>query len=191
MVTASAPAVLRQAKGINLVGLAKMLRGKELVKTVPGLTPEDRALLSGLIMPGAWYPFETWVRVLLAAHQALGGGLDEAARVMGRAHAESMLNGPHATYLTRGDVLKTMQAAPRMWANYFNFGTVVVESPTATSVRLNILGYPDMSRCHGMLLTQGWWAHVAELAGAQNVIVKFERAPWLGNDGLRAVISWT
>lgn len=187
---ASIPPATRQAKGVNLLGLAKLLRHLKVVQTVPGLLVEDRALLGGLIMPGAWYPFDAFVRILAATHLHVGQGKDEAAREMGRAHAAAMLNGPHAAYLHPGDVPKTLASLARIWPNYFNFGSLVFKQESAQAMHLAVHDYDDMGRPHGTLVAQGWVTRSMELAGGSSVQARIERAPWLGGGPLNASLTW-
>lgn len=181
---------IRQAKGVNLLGLAKVLRHLKLVQTLPGLQPEDRTLLGGLVMPGAWYPFDAFARVLSVTHQHVGQGKDQAAREMGRAHAAAMLNGPHAAYLHPGDVARTLTSLARIWPNYFNFGALEFTPQSTRAMHLSVQDYDDMGRAHGTLMVQGWMVRSIELAGGTSVQVKIERAPWLGSGNLRASLMW-
>lgn len=179
----------RTTKGLNLLGLVKMIRAARRVEDLPGLLAEDRALLAKHILPGQWYPFDAFIRILVATHRTLLDGSDATARGMGRVNAEAALLGPHGIHLWTGNVARTVGSLEKTWPQLFSFGQVVMSEVVERGARMDIQGYPDMTRTHGNVV-MGWVQRAAELAGGTRVEVRAEQAPWDGKRSLVITFSW-
>ncbi len=172
----------RQARGLNVLALTKMLRRARLVDTVAGLDDGDRLLLRGYLVPTSWYPHGFFLRVLGVAHAALLGGGDDAAVAMGFASGQAMLTGPHRIFRVDGDAVATAKNLARVWPSYFNFGRLSVRDVGA-DVEMTLTDYPELGALHGNVLRG--WAHGA-LSVCEPPVTTDERlvrAPWAGFSG--------
>lgn len=188
-VTGIANAGARMSKGHNLVDLAKMVRAKRQVQSLAGLLDEDRVLISGLVMPGGWYAFESFQRILDVVHQSIMGGRMEDAYQMGQRNAAAVLHGAFAVHLRPGDPAGTVTCLERIWPQLFNFGSVNAQRQGDHAARVLLEGYPDMHRTHGLVIV-GWLRHAAELAGGKAVSSDFRQAPWDGAAAFEVRLAW-
>jgi hypothetical protein len=79
------------------------------------------------------------------------------------------------------------------WRKLYNFGEFQVTPwPTPESeqgARVQIIGYPDMSACHGHTI-MGWSQQLVEDAGATDVALRIEERPWMHNSLLTYTLTW-
>ncbi|MFW6050458.1 MAG: TIGR02265 family protein [Myxococcota bacterium] len=187
LVSAAMP---RHAKGTNLVLLVKLAKSGVSTGQLTNLGAEEQKLLDEHVLVSEWYPFDAFAKLLCAVHEQMLGGSDEAAMRMGEANASEMLLGVHAMFLSKGDPLRTLKGLGHIWALYFDFGEVQARATGERSAEISVLGYPDISRCHGMVLG-GWMRTAIGLAGAELEDLAVDEAPWEGADHLKVSVRWS
>lgn len=63
------------------------------------LTPEDREILEGMVIPVAWYPMDTYTRLMeLTVRKLADGDPQSYLRERGRISAEKLLGGSYQNY---------------------------------------------------------------------------------------------
>ncbi len=183
------PRSQRQAKGVNLISLVKLLHTqKDAWKDHP-LRDSARALMQQRITYTGWYPFTDFEELLKLAHQVLFGGSDQAALQMGVTGGKLIFGDVHKAYIAPGDPDRTLGGLIRAWPGYFNFAKPQrqVEGDTA---RVQILEYPDISKVHGLIML-GWAQAMLKLSGTSKVQHKIISAPWLGSGDFEFELSWS
>lgn len=153
----------RRAKGVNLIELVKLLRIEHRAGNLGELSPEDAELLDERILVSSWYPIEQFWRVLELAHDRVLGRSETKTIELGRLGARRVMSGVHSAFVQHDDLARGIKSFERGWDNYFDFGSVDCRLD-AEGVRIVILGYPDMPRCHA-LTTLGWYQVALEMLG--------------------------
>ena len=143
-----------------------------LQEVLARLPAEDRATLSGMLLPVAWYPLDLNLRLDGAIAAVLSP--DDKARVfleMGRASAERNLNGVHRPYVREGDPHFLLSAAPRIYAAYYAVGSRTYEKLGEKAAVLRTFGAETVSATD-CLTVIGWHRRAIELCGGQAVKVE-------------------
>ena len=179
----------RQAKGVNLIGVVKLLRGARKKKpVVRRLSPAAQLALDSFILPTSWYAFEVFEELLLATHEEVYGGTDETARELGRAYSRMMFQGAHKAYVHPGEPGRSLVGFERVWSSIFNFAGLTVKTGPGQAL-VQFSGYPATSRTHGQILV-GVTEELLRLAGAGDIKVEVLAAPWLGTGEMRFDMRW-
>lgn len=178
-----------RAKGTNVVLLAKTVRAAMKGGLELDLTPQERVMLDERLIISDWYPYERFAMLLRICHeQIMSGSVDNAVQ-MGEIAGQSLLSGVHASFVRKGDVLRTLKTLPRQWKRYFDFGDFHMEPIDDHSARMRLTGYDFMPEVHGQMIV-GWvWASV-RASGGEPGEHRIERAPYLGNDDYAAHFTW-
>jgi uncharacterized protein (TIGR02265 family) len=144
----------------------------QLLEVLASLPAEDRAILTGMLLPVTWYPLDLNLRLDSAIATVLSP--DDKARVfleMGRASAEQNLKGVHRPYLREGDPHFLLSAAPRIYAAYYAVGSRSYEKTGERSAVLRTAGAETVSATD-CLTVIGWHQRAIELCGGREVRVE-------------------
>jgi len=169
----------RQAKGVNLIDLVKLLRSARRAGSLPELSAADQALLDERVLVSKWYPIESFWRLLELAHEHVLGRSDEATVRLGVVGAESVMSGVHRVYVAGQDLERALKGFARGWGSYFDFGFVKT-AIDGRSVRIEIHGYADMPRTHG-LTTLGWMRTSLGMVTGELDSAEIVGEPWAGD----------
>jgi uncharacterized protein (TIGR02265 family) len=135
------------------------------------LRPEDAKVLRGTILPIAWYPLELYVRLDRAIAEVLSPDDPERIfRQMGRASAETNLNGPHRNFLRPGDPHAMLANAQAILRVYYDQGRRTYERTGERTAVLRTYGVEGLTRTE-CLTNCGWHERAIELCGGQQVRV--------------------
>jgi hypothetical protein len=185
----------RLVKGTNLIGLVRLLRSHQHSRPLPDVGDWEQDLLRKKVSPSTWYALKIFDSLLQIAHRYVYDGSEAAAQNMGRffgveqARERAARGVAHPEY----DPLATLSDMGGRWRRVFNFGELTVApwpSPDSEhGARVQIIGYPDMSACHGHTII-GWSMQLIEEAGAKEVELRIEERPWMHNSLLTYTLSW-
>ncbi len=143
-----------------------------LAAVLGNLSAEDRAVLTGMILPVTWYPLDLNLRLDAAIAAALSP--EDRSRVfleMGRASAEQNLKGVHRAYVRDGDPHFLLSAAPRIYAAYYAVGSRSYEKVGEKAAVLRTVG-AETASATDCLTVVGWHQRAIELCGGQDVRVE-------------------
>lgn len=160
----------------------------EVLATLPA---QDRADLSGMILPVTWYPLDLNLRLDGAIATVLSP--DDKSRVfleMGRASAEQNLKGVHRPYLREGDPHFLLSAAPRIYLAYYAVGNRTYEKLGARSAVLRTFGAETVSATD-CLTVIGWHQRAIELSGGTAVTVEETQCRARGAPHCEYRCEWT
>ncbi|KFA89488.1 TIGR02265 family protein [Archangium violaceum] len=136
------------------------------------LSPADRKLLEGVIMPIGWYPLELNLRLDAAIADALSPRDRNKAFVeMGRASAEENLNGPHHVFIRKGDPHFLLSHAPEIYRLYYAVGSRTYEKAGPRSAVLRTLGAESVTEADCLTIV-GWYERAIEMSGGREVRVE-------------------
>jgi hypothetical protein len=172
----AAPAGPSRIKGHILLSRLQYVRETvgeaRLMEVLATLPAEDRAVLTGMILPVTWYPLDLNLRLDSAIATVLSPG--DRSRVfleMGRASAEQNLKGVHRPYLREGDPHFLLAAAPRIYAAYYAVGTRSYQRVGEQAALLRTEGAEIVSATD-CLTVIGWHQRAIELCGGREVKVE-------------------
>jgi uncharacterized protein (TIGR02265 family) len=143
-----------------------------LATVLASLPAEDRAVLTGMLLPVTWYPLGLNLRLDNAIATVLSP--DDRARIfleMGRASAEQNLKGVHRPYVREGDPHFLLSAAPRIYAAYYAVGHRTYEKLGEKAAVLRTLGAETVSATD-CLTVIAWHQRAIELCGGRDVKVE-------------------
>jgi uncharacterized protein (TIGR02265 family) len=171
----AAPQTSDRIKGHILLSRLQYVRDvggeAKLVEVLTRLTAEDRAVLTGMILPVTWYPLD----LNLALDGAIASVLspNDKSHVfleMGRASAEQNLKGVHRAYVRDGDPQFLLSSSPRIYAAYYAAGSRTYEKVGEKAAVLRTLGAETVSATD-CLTVVGWHQRAIELCGGHDVKV--------------------
>jgi uncharacterized protein (TIGR02265 family) len=140
-------------------------------KILTQLPAADQAVLKGQLWDGGLYPLELNLRL----DQVIAATLspknpDQIFLEMGRASAETNLNGAQKVFVIPGEPQRFLAMAPRIYSFYYSVGYRTYEKlgPNAAVLRTFDAGTVTPGDC---LTVVGWHQRALELCGAKDVTV--------------------
>lgn len=154
------------------------------------LSPADRKVLEGVIMPIGWYPLELNLRLDAAIADALSPRDRNKAFVeMGRASAEENLNGPHHVFIRKGDPHFLLSHAPEIYRLYYAVGSRTYEKAGPRSAVLRTLGAESVTEADCLTIV-GWYERAIEMSGGREVRVEQKKCRARGGVYCEYHCSW-
>jgi uncharacterized protein (TIGR02265 family) len=142
------------------------------LEVLASLPAEDRAILSGMILPVTWYPLDLNLRLDAAIAAVLSpGDRSKVFLEMGRASAEKNLKGVHRAYVREGDPHFLLSSTPLIYAAYYAVGNRTYEKTGDKSAVLRTHGAEVVSATD-CLTVIGWHRRAIELCGGKDVKVE-------------------
>jgi uncharacterized protein (TIGR02265 family) len=161
-------------KGNVLLARLRFLRergGEPLLRQIlQRLSPGDRAVLGGILLPVSWYPLELNLRLDQAIADVLAGGSrDKIFLEMGRASADANLTGVHRFFVKPGNPHYLLSHAPQIYRFYYAVGHRTYEK-TGEGAVLRTYEAEDVTATD-CLTVVGWHERAIELSGGKGVRV--------------------
>ena len=179
----------RLVKGSNVMDVVRLLKNHEKQHELADLGEYERQLLTRRIAATTWYSLQVFDSLLQCAHRYVYDGSEAAGQRMGRRFAQRLLEGDESTVVAPTDVLGTLRLMVPRWHDHFNFGEMVITPQGEHGARIQLMGYPDMSACHGQCIV-GWALEAIEKAGADGARARIEERPWMHNSVLTFSVEW-
>jgi hypothetical protein len=196
----------RLVRGTNLIGVVRILRAHKENQRLPELGAWEKDLMRKRVSPSTWYSLQVFDSLLQVVHRYVYDGSEAAAQNMGRIAARNLISEEPARVFVPGKPLDSLYNMGSRWREVFNFGeiNVVPVEPGREhggedgseleegrqGARVRLAGFPDMSACIGHNI-MGWSLEVVENAGGKEPSLKLEERPWMHNNVLTYVISWS
>lgn len=184
----------RQIKGGVLLSRLEFLReraGDAAVQEVIATLPDaDRVILTGLVLPSSWYPFDTAARLEHAISHRLSP--DNPAQVfldMGRASADANLLTHHAVFVREGEPQHLLSCAPQIYSLYYHSGRRTYEKTGPKSATLRTFDAEQYS-ANDCLTVVGWHVRAIELSGGKNAKVEETMCRDKGDDHCEYHCEW-
>lgn len=154
------------------------------------LSPEDRQVLEGVLMPIGWYPLDLNLRLDAAIAEALSPRDRSKAFIeMGRGSAEDNLNGPHHVFLRKGDPHFLLSHAAEIYRLYYAVGSRSYEKTGPRSGVLRTLGAERVTETDCLTIV-GWYQRAIELSGGRDVRIEHTMCRARGSGHCEYVCSW-
>jgi uncharacterized protein (TIGR02265 family) len=165
----------RQIKGGVLLSRLDFVRERSgpeaLQKIIDSMPPDDRKILTGLILPSSWYPFDMSARLEDAIAQALSPGDPKAIFLaFGRASADANLQAHHAVFVRKDEPQHLLSCAPQIYGLYYHTGRRTYDKTGPNSAVLRTYDAEQFS-ANDCLTVVGWHKRAIELCGGKDVKV--------------------
>ncbi len=157
-------------------------------KVLASLPESDRKILTGMLLPAGWYPFETADRLDLAISRELGMG-DQVFRVLGEKSATDNLAASHRVYIRDRDPHGLLKQAASIYRLYSDTGHRTYEKTSDKSAILRTWESRTFSKAD-CLTVIGWHEKAIGLCGGAKSRVRETRCRTLGDEVCEYVCEW-
>ena len=153
------------------------------------LSAEDRALLTGMLLPIVWYPLEPFPRLLRAMEVEFGKGDLALSTQRGTWAAIHDMKTVHKVLLKFVTVQWVIEKGMRLWPNFHTSGRweAVKDGDCAARATLHDLGVVDDAMCATL---KGWIIGLISLAGVKNPSVQHVDCRVRGARACVYQVSW-
>jgi uncharacterized protein (TIGR02265 family) len=159
-----------------------------VTRVVSRLRPSDRDILQGILLPAAWYPFETAERLDQVIVDELGGR-DEIYKELGAKSAELNLSASQKVYVRERDPHGLLKAAASIYRLYYATGERTYERTADKKATLRTTGSDTYSR-HDCLTILGWHEQAIAMCGGQHPRVRETKCRARGDDCCEYICEW-
>ncbi|HVO30291.1 MAG TPA: hypothetical protein VMV18_06130 [bacterium] len=167
----------------------KTQKGEESLKALLSrLSPEDREICGGVILPSHWYPFATFVHVNEVIDATFGKGDLALVPEIARFAAGHNLPTLYRFFYSVSSVGFILSMASRLWRMNYDAGELRVVQGT-NSATIFIEDWPEPHRAH-CLSVLGWAARSAELSGGKDVVAEMPHCRASGDADCELVLRW-
>lgn len=156
------------------INFIKKYFGEESLKRVLSSLPEEDAkILSEIIIPIAWYPFELGVRFDEAIVKVLGGSNLKIFEEIGATSARENLSTVHRNFLEISDPEKFLEKTPVIYKFYYDTGYRTYEKINENEGIITTYESENYSSAD-CLTVIGWYKEALKMCGAKFVEMEEE-----------------
>jgi len=153
------------------------------------VSPSTAAVLRGLVLTLAWYPFRALVETDRAITEASGGDPEALFKELGRYSARLNLGTSYKVY-TRSEPHTFFQNVARVHDQFQDFGRAEYERTGATSCRLSMLDYQCYSSVF-CLSGAGYYEQATALQGGRDPQISEVECHCRSGSACRFDIRWS
>lgn len=153
------------------------------------VSPSTAAVLRGLVLTLAWYPFRALVETDRAITEASGGDPEALFKELGRHSARLNLGTSYKVY-TRSEPHTFFQNVARVHDQFQDFGRAEYERTGATSCRLSMLDYQCYSSVF-CLSGAGYYEQATALQGGRDPQISEVECHCRSGSACRFDIRWS
>jgi uncharacterized protein (TIGR02265 family) len=160
-----------------------------LEKVIATLPESDREILRGIILPAAWYPMETQVRLDTAIVETMGRASERAFWELGRESASDNLPRFQGAIARGRSPMSFLQHTPTIYRLYYGTGRrefVATSEASGTITTYDAEGV-TVADC---LTIMGWHERALELVGAKQPKISHPICRAKGGSVCRYDVSW-
>jgi hypothetical protein len=159
-----------------------------LAQVLARMPPRAREVVSGIVLPSGWYPFDAGSSLdeAIAAH--FGGGTD-IFREMGAESARDNLSASHKVYVRERDPHGLLKSAASIYRLYYDSGHRTYERVDDHSVILRTFDSRTFSRAD-CLTVVGWHEKAIAMCGGKKPRVRERKCRARGDDVCEYFCEW-
>lgn len=159
------------------------------------MSPQDAALVEGLLLPHGWYPVRIWNRLLDQFVTVFGDGNPQSFRPVAVAIAEDDLQRYFKVLLKAASPAMLMQRSSSIWERYFDTGTMEVTEVSANRVTVRLTAPRLLDRGPGPLTCAvgipAWQERSLVLAGAREARASHTQCRFRSATACEFEVTWT
>jgi hypothetical protein len=129
------------------------------------LSPDDRTVVRGHILPTEWISYDLFVAINTAADRLFGKGDLQLCVEMGRYGAKTNLPTIYRLFYRFGTPMFVFRKAAQIWNVHYDSGQIIPVEDERGRIKLSIQNFARPHRAH-CLSVLGWAAGSIELAGS-------------------------
>jgi predicted hydrocarbon binding protein len=181
-----------QIRGTALLPRIRFIQARsteDWQRVLEAMTTDARAAVAGVVLPSSWYPFQSFVELVVAADKLLGKGDAVLIREMGRYAATANLNTFFKFFIRLGSPEWVIGKGASMWSLSHDTGRAEVErlGPTGAAYLVKEFAAPHRALCAGLL---GWMERCLELTGVKDVQIRESECAAQGGKLCRFEATW-
>jgi hypothetical protein len=183
--------VPRCVRGVLFLDYVRMIRAEKGIDWSSKLTPEDHALVMLRVLPERWYPMAAFERLGDAILHAVAKGDVNLVRVWGRFQLGPLYE-KNPELVAPDDPVETLRRFKVLRNAYFDFESL--EIPTLAEDHAQIIIHYHMGPVAeeaASYQTMGFFEHLVELAGGDDVVARFVERSWKGDPRTLLDVRWT
>ena len=153
------------------------------------LLPEDCALLSGILLPFAWYPFETNARLDRAIADEFGIGNEIFLRLGARSAEDNLTSASQKQWIVDKNPQALIKQTSTIYGVYYDTGRRDYERVGDASAVLRTFDSLSFTS-EDCLTVVGWYERAIQMCGGKNVRVEERFCRARGNPLCEYACSW-
>ena len=128
----------RKFKGEVLLKFVNLIQASRDLPWEDHLTREDMEIANSMVLPGQWYPAETYMRMAIAAWKLVSKEDKKRVRAFGKASMNELLQGPYGAHLKGREPADAIDKYLAIRRQLMNFSNMAVEKIGEKSCRVTI-----------------------------------------------------
>jgi hypothetical protein len=182
----------QKVKGTMLIDQVRMIRGNKDKDWNKYLTPEDLNIIKGRVLPGAWYPLETYKRCGRAVFQLLAGGNTDIVRLRGKIRGEELFKTTYKHMLSDNNTMNALSSFVNFNGQLFTVIPLafkeIDDKHAIVSYRYDDPSDPgNLPFCYQLM---GNLDALVEMAGGKNIKIEMKEKLWEGASATVFDIQW-
>lgn len=160
-----------------------------LARVFERLAPEDKAVLQGMLLPFAWYPFETNERLDRAIRDELGLGEEIFLRLGAKSAEDNLTSASQRHYMDERNPQGLLKNTSAIYKVYYDTGHRNYEKLANNAAVLRTHESQSFSAAD-CLTVVGWYERAIQMCGGKNVRVVESKCRARGDDVCEYSCSW-
>ena len=150
---------------------------------------KERKPVTGRILVGRWYPFETFVALLRAIDDTYGKGDNKLLVTLGKFSCEDGLSTVYRFFYKIGSPNFIISRAAKVWSSYYDPGDMKVKKNEKGHAIVELRNWPIPRKEH-CVRVKGWIIRAIEMSGGKEVQVKEVKCQCEGDRICRYDMKW-
>jgi hypothetical protein len=181
----------KHVKGTLFLDYVRMIKSRKDVDWDKYLTPADRELMKGMILPSQWYPLDSYQRMGLAVLREIAGGKMELVRLWGRLSVDELCK-TYKNMVHEGEPLETMKTFQALRRRLLDFEGLAAEvkGPNRVQITVDVPFDDKFGDEAAAFQMMGSFERLLELSGIKNIKSQFVAKAWEGAPRTLIELSW-
>jgi hypothetical protein len=181
----------QKVKGTMLIDQVRMIRGNKDKNWKQYLKPEDWEIINTRILPGAWYPLETYRRCGRAVFQLLAGGNTEIVRLRGRIRGKELFETTYKHVISNNNPMNALSSFVAIYGMLFNVSPLEFNKIDAKHATiLHNYDHSDSGNLPFCYQLMGHLDTLLEMTGGKNIKIELTEKLWEGASATVFDLQW-
>ena len=180
-----------KVKGTMLIDQVRMIRGNKDKDWKKYLKPEDLEIINKMILPGAWYPLETYRRCGRAVFQLLAGGNTDIVRLRGRIRGRELFETTYKHIISNNNPINALRSFVAIYGLLFNVSPLEFSEIGAKHATISHnYDHSDPGNLPFCYQLMGHLDTLLEMTGGKNIKIELTEKLWEGAGATVFDIQW-